>query len=185
MGTKVLPDELFPEVVRLQASMSPEKIVAWLFTTHNITISATALRKRLAHVNAERKVITNQILTDKLSRTVGLDLDEVGAAITRALEDEILARQAADEMTTPEGGTPVDARRVHMHGSDSWSRIMQVVSKSRNDLMKLLSLRLELAGASKDEKPKADTIQVRDELMAKVDKLLAKARGPSSTPTAH
>lgn len=177
---KALPDDLLPELLKLRGQgKNAEELVIWLKETHNIEISAPAIRKRFAKIRLERAEITQAVIVDKLSRTVAKDLDEVGMAIERALEDELRARDDVDEVKEVtkivDGKPQVMQVRLHEPGSDSWSRIRHDVSKNRNDLGMLLKLRLALSGADMGKKA-GDTQQATDELLARVDKLMATVR---------
>lgn len=177
---KALPDDMMPELLKLHGQgKSAEFMVVWLRDTHGIEVSAGAIRKRLAKVRAERAKVSQAIIADKVSRTVAKDLDEVGFAIERALQDELTARMDAEseaEVKTVVAGKE-ESRTVRKHepGSESWSRVMHVVSRSRNDLGMLLKLRLQLAGANEGKK-QADAQQVTEDLLARVDRLMTSAK---------
>ena len=170
-----IPDSLVPDLCRMSAeAKSVSEMVIWLFEVHGIKITDQAIRKRLKRVQLDRAPLVQAIVADKLQHTVAEDLDSVRAAMSRALEDELESRDFAKGLAhiapTEENPNGADLR-----GSDIWGRVMHVVRTSRGDLMHLLALSLKLSGADEHNGKKADTEAVREQLMSKVDQLLAQA----------
>lgn len=171
-----IPDNLVPELLaQAGEGKSASEIAQYFLVTHNIACSDAAVRKRLRRIREERAPITQAVLADKLGRTVAIDLERLEGAICRALEDEIDSRELADE--------EVDGKRLHQGGSDSWARIMHVVSKSRGDLTHLIALRLKLAGADDGSGKKPDAKEVQDRLVKRFEDLVNKRaqQAPGST----
>jgi len=172
----VLPDNLLPEILAKSGDgLCAAEIAAYLLERYQITVSPGAIRNRIRRVQAERAPITAAILADKLSRTVGIDLDRIEAAILRALEDELDAREDAREF--------LNGKATHLPGSDSWSKIMHVVKASRGDLTRLVELRLKLAGADDGSGKRPDAADVQNRLISKFDALVEKrAKAVESAP---
>lgn len=167
---KQLSQKYVSELLRMHGEgLNAQELSDWLLKTHQIEYSAVAIRHKLAKVKEERRPLVEAVIADKLSKTVAPDLDRIGAAIERALQDELNARLAVEEMQE------VNGKRIERHpaGADSWARIMTVVSRSRGDLKSLIELRFKLVGALDDGKKQGDSAKSRDDLMAKIDSLMA------------
>lgn len=182
-----IPDNLTAELLAKSGEgLSSSEIANYFNQKYGLLIADSAIRNRLKRIHAERAPITRAIIADKLSKTVGIDLDRIDQAIERALEDELDAREDANETRIVQKPNGETLERVHMSGSDSWSKIMHVVKASRGDLTRLVELRLKLAGADDGSGKRPDAKDVQEKLLQRFEALIEakKVRGTTvATPS--
>lgn len=147
------------EILEKAASgLRSNAISEWLFATHGITISASAIRKRVQGVRLERREVTQAAAVEALTRVVLSDLDVLEAERRRArkLATKLYKLAMTDSDTAVNG----EAAELYL--------------KALDRVTKLVDMRLHYAGVDADIDPEAASDEQLQELVKKAVKVLEK-----------